>query len=272
MSIPKVIHYCWFGGNELPELAKYCIESWEKYCPDYKIIRWDESNTNLESCSFVQEAYTSKKWAFVSDYVRLQVVEKYGGIYLDVDVELLAGLDEFLKFDGFMGFEKDSVWRVSTGLGFGAISNHPVLRKLMESYENTTFIKNNGEFDMTPCPHRDTKVLVSLGLVQNGMMQNIGGIVIFPSDYFCPISLLGETEITSNTVSIHHFNASWQSERFKVSIARKKRLIMVFGNKVGGLINMPFLLLDEIKEKGVKVTVKKIKNKMLSFNVKTGHV
>ncbi|MBB6056695.1 glycosyltransferase family 32 protein [Tolumonas osonensis] len=268
MLIPKKIHYCWFGGNELPEIAIKCIESWRKYCSDYELIRWDETNSDLESCRFVKEAHEAKKWAFVSDYVRLQVIEKHGGIYLDIDVELLKGLDEFLKFDGFMGFEKDSIWRVNTGLGFGAKPNHPVLRKLMESYENTKFIMDNGDFDMMPCPHRDTKVLVSLGLAQNGMEQNINGIMVFPSDYFCPASLVGEAEITSNTVSIHHFNASWQSGRFKRSIARKKRIIKIFGGWIGGAIDMLFILNDEIKECGIQVTAKKIKKKILSFNVK----
>ena len=116
--IPKKIHYCWFGGNPLPELAIKCLESWKKYCPDYEIIEWNETNFNLDSCEYVREAYQAKKWAFVSDYARLKVVYDNGGIYLDTDVELIKSLDRLLKNKSFFGTETTGV--VATGLGFGA--------------------------------------------------------------------------------------------------------------------------------------------------------
>ena len=112
--IPKIIHYCWFGGKELPELAKKCIASWKKYCPDYEIIRWDESNFDLESCQYVKQAYQSKKYAFVTDYVRLYAMYTQGGVYMDTDVELTKNLDKFLDHQGFSGFESEA--QIPTGI------------------------------------------------------------------------------------------------------------------------------------------------------------
>ena len=107
MSIPKKIHYCWFGRNPLPESAKKCIESWKKYCPEYEIIEWNEDNFDLTENRYAREAYEQKKWAFVSDYARLKIVYEQGGIYMDVDVELIKPLDELTELDGYMGFEKE---------------------------------------------------------------------------------------------------------------------------------------------------------------------
>lgn len=103
--IPKIIHYCWFGGNPLPEMAVKCIESWKKYCPDYEIKRWDESNFDLNCCNYVKEACQAKKWAFVSDYVRFKVLYDEGGLYFDTDVELIKPIDDILERGPFMGVE-----------------------------------------------------------------------------------------------------------------------------------------------------------------------
>ncbi|MFM4841659.1 glycosyltransferase family 32 protein [Aeromonas veronii] len=265
MSIPKKIHYCWFGGAELPELAIRCMASWEKYCPDYEIIRWDESNSDLESCQFVREAYAEKKWAFVSDYMRLKVVEEHGGIYLDIDVELLKPLDPFLEYQGFMGFEQAKPYCVGTGLGFGAVAHHPVIRKLMVNYENTPFIKADGSFDMMPCPQRDTVVLKSLGLKQDGRFQDVAGIVVYPPDIFSPISLLGDKLFTENTISIHHFNASWVTSDQKKYIKCKANLVRQFGHDVGGLIALVIAFLFLIKQKGFLYSCRKVICKVIPF-------
>ena len=112
--IPKIIHYCWFGGKPLSPMARRCIDSWKKYCPDYQIKRWDETNFDLNSCTYIREAYEAKKWAFITDYVRLCVMYNYGGIYMDTDVEVLKNLDCFLSEKAFSGFE--SVDRIPTGI------------------------------------------------------------------------------------------------------------------------------------------------------------
>lgn len=260
--IPKKIHYCWFGGNPLPDIAIKCMESWQKYCPGYEIIRWDESNCDMAVNQFIEQAYEEKKWAFVSDYYRLKVVEEHGGIYLDVDVELLKPLDDLLELDGFMGFELGTAKLIATGLGFGAVNNHPIITALRENYENKPFIKQDGQLDMLPCPQRDTKVLVGYGLIKNNKKQTIQGITFFPSDYFSPIGFMGEREFSENTYSIHHFNASWFTDRQRKALDRKKKLRKLLGVWLGDKVNLLFLVLDELKYGGFIKAITKISNRL----------
>lgn len=260
--IPKKIHYCWFGGNPLPAIATKCMESWQKFCPDYEIIRWDETNCDITVNQFVQQAYEAKKWAFVSDYFRLKVVEEHGGIYLDIDVELLKPLDDLLNLNGFMGFELGGLNSIATGLGFGAIPFHPLVTALRENYENSPFIKPNGEFDTLPCPQRDTKVLVEYGLQQNNQKQIVADMTFFPSDYFSPLGFYGEKNFSVNTYSIHHFNASWFTERQRISANRVKKLRIIFGMTVGDKVNLLFLMGDELRYFGLKSLLSKIKNRI----------
>lgn len=208
MKIPKVIHYCWFGKNPLPKSALTCIESWKRYCSDYEIIEWNETNFDINSNHYVKEAYENKKWAFVSDYVRLKVIYDYGGIYLDTDVELIQSLDSLLDYEGFMGFQNKET--VATGLGFGAVINHQVIRYLLEDYQDIPFMKEDGTMDMTPCPDRNTSCLERLGLKVDGTRQEILGMQIFPADYFSPMDWkTGRINTTKNTFSIHRYDASW---------------------------------------------------------------
>lgn len=148
MSIPKIIHYCWFGGGPISEADRKCMESWKKYCPDYKIIEWNEQNFEISANRYAQQAYEAKKYAFVSDYVRLAVVYEYGGIYLDTDVELVRPLDELLELPGFMGFQNNN--EVATGLGFGACKGNPVVQALLRDYDALDFIKADGSVDRRP--------------------------------------------------------------------------------------------------------------------------
>lgn len=210
--IPKKIHYIWFGGKELPPLALKCIKSWEKYCRGYEIIRWDESNFDISSCpNYVKEAYENKKWAFVTDYVRLKIVYDNGGIYFDTDVEVVKNIDKFLKHEAFFGFEDDK--GVATGLGFGAEKGNSVVKAIMDDYEDIHFVLPDGSFDLTPCPERNTKVLKKLGLEANGKLQSVSGAWMYPTEYFCPMDFVtGELKKTKNTHTIHRFLASWQSE------------------------------------------------------------
>ena len=242
--IPKIIHYCWFGGNPKTMLIKKCIKSWKKYCPDYEIIEWNESNFDLNCCDYVKEAYESKKWAFVTDYARLKIINDNGGIYLDTDVELLKPLDKFLKYDSFFGYEDKK--HIATGLGFGSIKNNPILRALMNDYENIKFIKDDNSYDLTSCPVRNTATLEKLGLVRNGETFLLNNNAFFSAEYFSPIDYTsGYKNITDNTVSIHWFNASWQSKETKAKhkkIAKKIRR----KNLIHKLIHIPNVLLRKI--------------------------
>lgn len=209
--IPKKIHYCWFGGKELPDEAKKCIESWKKYCPNYEIIEWNESNYDLNKNEYVKFTYENKKFAFLSDYVRLDIIYNQGGIYMDTDVELLKPLDDLLNYDGYIGMEQ--VGTINTGQGFGATKKHPFVKENKEYYENCKFVDEDGNFIRQICVPITTKILEKKGLKKKNTRQKVYDMEIFPIEYFCP-KVIGTNKInvTENTYSIHHFESSWKSD------------------------------------------------------------
>jgi mannosyltransferase OCH1-like enzyme len=214
--IPKVIHYCWFGGNPLPPKAEKCIKSWKKYCPDYEIVRWDESNFDVNCNDYCREMYAQKKWAFLTDYIRLKVVYENGGIYLDTDVELIKPLDKLLDNSAYMGLETTD--KVATGLGFGAEKNHEFIRKNMEYYENW-----KPSDPIETCPVITSRLLEPHGVdCTSTEVQHIQDLTIYPVEYFCAKHLhTGETCITPNTYSIHHFEASWNNKE-QLAVTKKR--------------------------------------------------
>lgn len=224
--IPKVIHYCWFGGKELPDSAVKCIESWRKYLPGCEIKEWNESNFDYKKRRYTQEAYEKKKYAFVSDVARLEIIYNEGGIYLDVDVELIKDISHFLNRYAYMGFQEKNHagYFVNTGLGFGSEANNSVIKDILRDYDNINFIREDGSFDTLSCPVRNSKILEKYGLVLNGKEQRIRDIDILEPVVLCPINeMTGKINIDpKKTYSIHHFNASWISKgkRIKRSIRR----------------------------------------------------
>lgn len=226
--IPKIIHYCWFGGNPLPKLAKKCIKSWKKYCKGYEIREWNEQTFDIASAPlYVRQAYEAKKWAFVTDYVRLQVVYEHGGIYLDTDVELLRSPYDLLDNHAYFGFENGIY--IATGLGFGAEKGTPILQELMADYDGIPFLLEDGSYDQKSCPVRNTEVFLRWGLRQDNSEQMLAGKVrILPSSWLCPLNYwAGVGEVKNHTLSIHHFSGSWttkemQEERIKRIRERKK--------------------------------------------------
>ena len=207
--IPKKIHYCWFGGKEKPKEVLKCIDSWKKYCPDYEIIQWDESNFDVNAHPYTKQAYELKKWAFVSDYARLWIVYNEGGIYLDTDVEVLKNLDDLLDNDAYMGFEDKTY--VANGLGFGAVKNHPFILKNMNAYDKESIIGKDGKLDPVSCPVYTTNLLREGGLTDdNGTVQQVCGVAVYPRDRFCPYNYItGVMNITDNTYSIHLYSMTW---------------------------------------------------------------
>jgi len=221
MSVPKVIHYCWFGKGKMPALAEKCIKSWEKFCPEYKIICWSEENFDINQNKYAKEAYEAGKWAFVSDYVRLKVLYDEGGIYLDTDVELIKPLDNLIKESGYMGFDDNGV--VSTGLGFACEKGNELIGTLLKDYDDIPFVLPDGSYDMTPCPVRNTKTIERLGMDISQQHQTFMGIQMLPEDYLCPVKYYtGKKKITKNTYSIHHFCASWTSPTAKRTLFLKR--------------------------------------------------
>ena len=217
MLIPKKIHYCWFGGNPLPKSAVKCIKSWKKYCPDYDIIEWNETNFDLNCNEYCRTMVKQKKWAFLTDYIRLKVVYEYGGIYLDTDVEIIKPIDRLRTKSAYMGIENTG--RIATGLGFAAEAGNKLIKENMEYYENLTSFT-----ELKSCPFITTEILKKHGFSEMHLseIQEIEGMRIYPEEFFCPKNeRTGLTQITDNTYSIHHFDASWFEKSWKEG--QKKR-------------------------------------------------
>lgn len=234
--IPKVIHYCWFGNGEKSELVHKCIESWKKYCPDYEIKEWNESNYDVTKNRYMREAYEEKRWGFVPDYARVDIVYQNGGIYLDTDVELIKSLDSILDNDSYFGFEKSgNDVAVNLGSGFGSIPNNHFLKEIRDYYDDMCFRNEDGSLNLTPSPLINSEVFLKHGYRMNNKYQNISGNVVYPSDFFAPLSWTNmKGKITENTISIHRYNTSWLSddEKRRRKIATIKHNITHFPNKV----------------------------------------
>ena len=213
--IPKIIHYCWFGRGEKPELAKKCIASWRRFCPDFEIREWNEDNCDYLTMPFMAEAYAAKKYAFVSDVMRLIVLEQYGGVYFDTDVEVVKDISPLLDDEGFIGFENDRF--VASGLTIAAVAHHPVIQAMIAEYEKLHYVQPDGSITPVGCPRLNSDVMERFGLVRNGQEQVIAGIHVYPSDWFNPLdSVTGELNKTENTYSIHWYSMSWMPKRTQI--------------------------------------------------------
>lgn len=214
--IPKKIHYCWFGKKEIPDEYQRYIESWKKYCPDYDIIRWDETNYDIHKNLYVRQAYEHKQWAFVSDYARVDILYHEGGLYFDTDVELVRSFDNLLTWRMFCGFESNEY--VSWGLGFGSVKNEPLLQEVLNVYDNLTFLKNDKSFNIITCPIIQSSILEKYGFQMNGQFQEKNNIAVYPKEYFAPISYIrGFGGVSDHAYSIHHFSASWTNSKHKAA-------------------------------------------------------
>lgn len=204
--IPKIIHYCWFGRNKKSDLVERCIASWKKYCPDYEIIEWNEDNFDVNCNAYCRYCYENKKWAYLSDLVRLMVVYEHGGIYFDTDVEVVQSFDDVLKMEAFFAFENNE--NVATGLGFGSILGHKTVKAMIEQYKEIE-LEENGTMKLLGCPQLNTKALLQFGLVLNGKKQYAGGALILPCEYMNPYDdPTGVLHKTKNTLSIHWYSKS----------------------------------------------------------------
>ncbi len=233
--IPKKIHYFWFGGNPLPEAVQACMRSWETFLPDYEIVRWDESNFDVNSCDYAKEAYEAKKWAFVSDYARFKVLHEEGGLYFDTDVEIVKPMDDIIARGSFMAREDRECRtpRVAPGLCMGTEPGMEIYQKMLDIYHSTHFINQDGSLNQRTVVSYVSEILIEHGLKGDYEIQTVLDTVIYPWDYFCPQD--GRTlkmEITPNTHAIHHFAATWVDGSAKFRNKLKKLL----GPKLCGLI------------------------------------
>lgn len=209
--IPKKIHYCWFGGKEKPKLAKKCIESWKKYCSDYEIIEWNESNFDVYQNAYTTVLYNNQKYAFLSDYARLKIIYENGGIYFDTDVEVIRSFDDLIDNDAFFGFETEEY--INTGLGFGASKKSTVIKTLLDEYG--MFL--DGKHGYKGCPILNTEALTKIGLMRNGQTQKNRDFVVYSVDWFNPYDdPTGKLNKTENTHSIHWYAKSWMTKSKKL--------------------------------------------------------
>lgn len=222
--IPKTIHYCWFGRNPLPSSARKCIASWKKYLPDYEIKEWNEDNFDVNCIPYTRDAYTAKKYAFVSDYARFWILYHYGGVYFDTDVEVIRPMNDIIAKGPFMGWEKPGstgVYSIAPGLGLAANKEQPLYQEILDGFEDLTFYNEKGEINKYTMIPFITDLLTQKGLRKDGSMQVIDNVILYPSEYLCPLEYFtGKVTITDNTYAIHWYTMTWLPQttvwRFKL--------------------------------------------------------
>ena len=224
--IPKKIHYCWFGRGEMPQLAKDCIASWHKFMPDWEYKLWNEDNFDVQSVPYVKEAYESRKFAFVTDYVRLYALLTEGGVYMDTDVEVLKPLEPLLTNSAFTGYEGTKTQYPVTGI-MASEANGQWVDEQIHAYDGSHFLNPDGSLDTTTNCQRIYRLMLSNGFVPNGgKMHQYKDLAIYPVDFFCPRQSTGEFWLTENTYCDHHFMGSWAEKK-----GGKRTLARIIGDK-----------------------------------------
>lgn len=223
-QIPKVLHSFWFSGDEKPEAYQKCMDSWRKICPDYEIHEWNMENYDYAKHPFMKKAIEEGKWAFASDYARLDVVSRFGGIYLDMDVELLHPLDSLLGCEAFFTFDTQNDIDLGT---FAAKEGNPLVKKLMNLYDSVTFSGDMKRMNQLCQPRYIRHALRETGLVLNGDMQIIDGMVFLPRNYLAPQdSIIYELcAMSEETLAVHRYNAGWKNADYRTKrIENNRRL------------------------------------------------
>lgn len=229
-KIPKVIHYCWFGKGEKPKLIKRCIESWKEVLKDYEIKEWNEENFDIGMNNFIKEAYGAKKYAFVSDFVRAYVLYNYGGIYLDTDVKVIKNFNNMLDNDSFWGFEEKNYIATST---IGCKKGNILIKKLLDSYEGKSFLREDGSIDTLTNVAIITKILDEYNIRRDGTLQRINGVGVFmPQEYFSPYDYINcYMKNSNNTYTIHYYYKSWLPFKERIKTKIKIILAKIFGGE-----------------------------------------
>lgn len=245
--IPKTIHYIWLGGGEKPLLFTKCLKSWQKLCPDYEIKEWNENNFDFSNNKFAMEAYKEKKYGYVADYIRLKVLDTYGGIYLDTDVEILKPFDNLLNNDFLISFENEAYCETAV---LGSIPKHPLLKKLIDFYNTRSFIIK-GKPDLTPNTPIITSFLMNYyNLIPKASNQKLldkqnstfPTVSVFNYDYFAPINYTTKKlKKTDNTYTIHYFDASWFTKKLKTREKFLRFIYYIIGQKMFGIFTRCYL-------------------------------
>lgn len=228
-NIPKIIHYCWFGGKEKPSKVQKCIDSWHKYLSDYEFMEWNESNFDINCNEYVKQAYENKKFAYVSDYARINALYQYGGIYIDTDVMVYKPFDDLLDNNCILGFEEENY--IATSF-MASIPKHDLIKEFINGYKGINFYNDDNSLDLTTNVQRLTDILENRGLIRNNQFQQIDDISIYPQEYFSPYDY-GNCirKNTENTYCEHLFLVSWLPWTTKVKKAMKKIIVLLFGKE-----------------------------------------
>lgn len=228
--IPRIIHYCWFGKSKMPKQLEIYVDGWKRLCPDYKIIRWDERNYDIEINQYVRSAYAQKAWAFVSDYARKDIIYRHGGIYLDTDVELVRNIDDLLYQKAFFGTQRN--YLVNSGLGFGAVKEFGIIKELRDIYENEIFeLKPRNQ--MVIAPDYETNYFMQHGYQKNRKYQVVDGVTIYPPEILSATDVgNGKEKLSENTYALHHHAGTWNSDKH---ILREKQLFFSMARKNSGI-------------------------------------
>lgn len=233
-NIPRIIHYCWFGGGDMPDRYKRWMESWERFCPNYEIKRWDESNYDVTQHPYMYDAYKARMWGFVPDWARLDITHRHGGIYLDTDVEVVRPLDDLLHMEAFCGMGTSDM--VNFGV-FGAAKGNALVESLKADYDRISFINPDGTVDLTASPLYQTEALVQRGLKRCNELQKVENMWVFPTDALSPQNLYtGTVRRTKNTFVIHHYDASWvPADKRAAQLDRVRKLKKLIDREGEGL-------------------------------------
>lgn len=269
-GIPKVIHYCWFGGKPLNDLAKKCIASWEKYLPDYEIKRWDESNFNIDDCQYVKEAYEQGKWAFVSDYARAYILYNEGGVYFDTDVEVIKDIREIIQNGPYLGVERfvNNLdlegyvgLGVAAGLGMAVMPKDSIIGELLEHYHNISFLDDFNNLDGNTIVIKLSKILQKYGLEERNEIQRVGDYYIYPIEYFNPLNdVTGKLNITNNTYSIHWYSGSWLDDEHIKAKKNRYKYCPKYGDYIGKIMAG---VITTYEKGGCSLVINKIKQKII---------
>ena len=212
--IPRIIHYCWFGGNPLPQSAQRCIASWRKFMPDCEIREWNEQNFDVNTHPYTRAAYAAGKYAFVSDFARYKILEEWGGIYFDTDVEAVAPIDDLLQLGAFLGLEDAQPPTVSSGLVMAVEAHHPIIQEMLEFYDAQAKDDSTAMLDTGIVVSGMTEIFIRHGFVRENRYQEVAGISLYPSEYFDPMdNATGRIKQTPNTRTIHRYDRTWSAQK-----------------------------------------------------------
>lgn len=207
-QIPKIINYCWFSNNPIPDKLINCINTWKEMCPDYEIVRWDEKAFDINKYNYTKEAYELKKWGYIPDVVRLEILYEIGGFYFDTDVKIIKNLDALRFQQCFCSRERAG--HINFGGGSGSVPHNEIIKEILEFRKDVPFYLGDGRFNAEASGFYETTPLMKYGLVIEDINQKLDGINVYASEFFSPYNYInGENILNDNTFSIHYFNGSW---------------------------------------------------------------